>query len=84
MDLFAHASEREAAARGPLAERMRPTSLDQLVGQEHLTGLGRLLRRAVEGGALPSTTAQATSTTRSSPPSSSRCAARIPTRRSTG
>jgi len=54
MDLFAHASERETAAHGPLAERMRPTSLDQLLGQEHLTGPGRLLRRAVEGGALPS------------------------------
>jgi putative ATPase len=54
MDLFAHASERETAARGPLAERMRPASLGELVGQEHLTGPGRLLRRAVEGGALPS------------------------------
>jgi len=54
MDLFTHASEREISARGPLAERMRPTSLDALVGQEHLTGPGRLLRRAVEGDALPS------------------------------
>ena len=54
MDLFAHASERETATRGPLAERMRPTSLAELVGQEHLTGPGRLLRRAVDGGALPS------------------------------
>jgi putative ATPase len=54
MDLFTHASERETAAHGPLAERMRPTSLEELVGQDHLTGPGRLLRRAVEGGALPS------------------------------
>jgi len=54
MDLFAHASERETATRGPLAERMRPTSLEELVGQEHLTGPGQLLRRAVDGGALPS------------------------------
>ena len=54
MDLFGHASEREASARAPLAERMRPTTLDELVGQEHLTAPGRLLRRAVEGGALPS------------------------------
>ncbi len=54
MDLFAQAAEREAATRGPLAERMRPGSLDGLLGQEHLTGPGRLLRRAVEGGALPS------------------------------
>jgi len=54
MDLFTHASERETAAHGPLAERMRPAALEELVGQEHLTGPGRLLRRAVEGGALPS------------------------------
>jgi putative ATPase len=54
MDLFTHASERETAAHGPLAERMRPASLEELVGQEHLTSPGRLLRRAVEGGALPS------------------------------
>ncbi|HEY1418784.1 MAG TPA: hypothetical protein VGF41_12815 [Myxococcaceae bacterium] len=54
MDLFAQAAEREAAARGPLADRMRPTTLAELVGQEHLTGPGRLLRKAVEGGALPS------------------------------
>jgi putative ATPase len=54
MDLFAHASEREQSARAPLADRMRPTSLEALLGQEHLTGPGRLLRRAVEGGALPS------------------------------
>ena len=54
MDLFAQAAEREAAAHGPLADRMRPTTLAELVGQEHLTGPGRLLRKAVEGGALPS------------------------------
>src|SRR5262249_23762222 len=54
MDLFGHASEREASARAPLADRMRPTTLDELVGQEHLTGPGRLLRRAVDGGTLPS------------------------------
>ncbi len=54
MDLFTQAADREAAARGPLAERMRPGSLAELVGQEHLTAPGRLLRRAVEGGALPS------------------------------
>jgi putative ATPase len=54
MDLFAQAAERESASRAPLADRMRPTSLAELLGQEHLTGPGRLLRRAVEGGALPS------------------------------
>ena len=39
----------------PLAERMRPRSLAEFVGQEHLVGNGRVLRRLVErGGALPS------------------------------
>jgi len=32
----------------PLAERMRPQVLDDLVGQEHLTGKGSILRTAIE------------------------------------
>lgn len=39
----------------PLAERMRPTSIEDYVGQEHLIGPGKALRRVVEGrGPLPS------------------------------
>src|SRR5688572_17596625 len=38
----------------PLAERMRPKSLDDLVGQEHLTGKGSVLRNAIERGKIPS------------------------------
>ena len=38
----------------PLAERMRPQTLDDLVGQEHLTGKGSVLRTAVENGKVPS------------------------------
>jgi putative ATPase len=38
----------------PLAERMRPTSLDELVGQKHLTGKGSILRTAIENGNIPS------------------------------
>ncbi len=38
----------------PLAERMRPNKLDELVGQEHLTGKGSILRSAIEHGKLPS------------------------------
>jgi putative ATPase len=38
----------------PLAERMRPTTLDQLAGQQHLTGKGSILRSAIEQGKLPS------------------------------
>src|SRR5450755_281153 len=38
----------------PLAERLRPESLDQLVGQKHLTGQGSILRTALEQGKMPS------------------------------
>src|SRR5918911_123400 len=38
----------------PLAERMRPQALDDLVGQEHLTGKGSILRTAIENGKIPS------------------------------
>ncbi|QHS54829.1 replication-associated recombination protein A [Mucilaginibacter sp. 14171R-50] len=38
----------------PLAERMRPKSLDDYVGQKHLVGKGAVLRKAIESGSLPS------------------------------
>ena len=38
----------------PLAERLRPQNLDDLVGQEHLTGKGSILRSAIEQGRIPS------------------------------
>jgi putative ATPase len=38
----------------PLAERLRPQVLDDLVGQEHLTGKGSILRTAIEQGKIPS------------------------------
>ncbi len=38
----------------PLAERMRPKSLEQYIGQEHLVGSGAILRKAIESGQLPS------------------------------
>jgi putative ATPase len=43
------------ALSAPLPERMRPRSLGEFVGQQHLVGEGRILRRLIEGaGALPS------------------------------
>src|ERR1041385_1107074 len=50
------AAENAASAEGvPLAERMRPRSLSEFVGQTHLVGEGRILRRLLAGGgALPS------------------------------
>src|SRR5438046_7483806 len=38
----------------PLAERVRPSTLDELVGQQHLTGEGSILRTAIEHGKIPS------------------------------
>lgn len=38
----------------PLAERMRPRKLDELVGQEHLTGPKGIIRRAIQNGSIPS------------------------------
>jgi len=48
-------SEAEASSDAPLAERMRPRRLAEFVGQNHLVGEGRILRRLIEGGGqLPS------------------------------
>ena len=44
----------ETKRERPLASRMRPDSLSQFVGQEHLLGAGKLLRRALEAGRLSS------------------------------
>jgi putative ATPase len=49
--LFAAAKSAETA---PLAERMRPRSLEEYFGQEHLVGEGKLLARAITGDRLPS------------------------------
>jgi putative ATPase len=50
-ELFPRApAPRAAAARAPLAERMRPRTIDEFVGQQHLLGPGRVLRDMIEGG----------------------------------
>jgi putative ATPase len=54
-DLFEEAQEIENAnTAAPLATRMRPRSLEEFVGQEHILGPGKLLRRAIEADRLPS------------------------------
>jgi putative ATPase len=47
-DLFAHAASERALESAPLAVRLRPASLDEFVGQEHVLGEGTALRRAIE------------------------------------
>ena len=54
MDLFELNSSTQASTLQPLAERMRPKTLDEFVGQEHLLGAGKLLRELTEAGALRS------------------------------
>jgi putative ATPase len=49
--LFDQAADRAAAEHAPLAVRMRPRTLDEIVGQKHLLGAGTPLRRLVEGDA---------------------------------
>ena len=54
-DLFAEQANVEAIdSAAPLATRMRPRSLDEFVGQEHILAPGKLLRRAIEADRLPS------------------------------
>ena len=56
MDLFADLPEGQPAAgpESPLADRLRPASLADLVGQSHLLGPGKILRRAIESRQLVS------------------------------
>lgn len=53
-DLFSDAADRAVAARAPLAARMRPRTLAEFVGQEHVLGEGTALRRAIERDELTS------------------------------
>ena len=56
-DLFSEEEDANAASTNsaaPLATRMRPRSLEEFVGQEHILGPGKLLRRAIEADRLPS------------------------------
>src|SRR3989475_1429015 len=54
MELFEQPASAAGPPPGPLADRMRPRSLDEIVGQEHLLGPGRVVRAALEGGELHS------------------------------
>src|SRR5574341_829049 len=54
MDLFDHARQEQIAREAPLAARMRPRTLDEFAGQEHIVGPGRLLRRAIQADQLSS------------------------------
>jgi len=53
-DLFDLKVQNDLEKESPLANRMRPTNLDEFVGQEHLIGKGRLLRKAIEADRINS------------------------------
>ena len=54
MNLFQEAAREYRAANAPLADRMRPRTLDEFVGQEHILGEGKLLRRAIQADRVTS------------------------------
>ena len=54
MDMFQKQAEQQQMQQAPLATRMRPSTLNGFVGQEHLLGKGRVLRRAIESDRIPS------------------------------
>ncbi len=53
-DLFEKKGEELFKREAPLADRMRPRTLDEFVGQDHLLGQGKVLRQAIESDHLPS------------------------------
>ena len=54
MDLFDLNREQQASREAPLAARIRPRSFDEFVGQEHVVGKERVLRKSIESDQLPS------------------------------
>ncbi len=53
-DLFEQKGKELLKREAPLADRMRPRTLDEFVGQDHLLGPGKILRQAIESDHLPS------------------------------
>lgn len=53
-DLFAPSIPKDVAERRPLADRLRPVSLNEVSGQQHLTGEDGILRRMIDSGSLGS------------------------------
>ena len=54
MDLFDYVKEKTLEKESPLASRMRPTALEEVVGQQHIVGKNRLLYRAIKADRLTS------------------------------
>lgn len=54
MDLFQFMEQKKRDSESPLASRMRPSSLDEVVGQEHIIGKDKLLYRAIKADRISS------------------------------
>ena len=54
MDLFEYMRNKEQERESPLAARLRPTTLDEVVGQKHIIGRDKLLYRAIKADKLSS------------------------------
>ena len=54
MDLFDYMREQNQEKESPLASRLRPTTLDEVVGQQHIIGKDKLLYRAIKADKLSS------------------------------
>ena len=54
MDLFDYMREQNREKESPLASRLRPTTLDEMVGQQHIIGKDKLLYRAIKADKLSS------------------------------
>ena len=54
MDLFEYMREQKKETESPLASRLRPTTLEEVVGQQHIIGKDKLLYRAIKADKLSS------------------------------
>ena len=54
MDLFEYMREQKKESESPLASRLRPKTLDEMVGQQHIIGKDKLLYRAISADKLSS------------------------------
>ena len=54
MDLFEYMAEQNKEKESPLASRMRPRTLDEVVGQQHIIGKDKMLYRAIQADKLSS------------------------------
>ena len=54
MTLFEHKRKQDSISKAPLAARMRPRRLDEFVGQEHLIGSDKVLRKSIDADQIPS------------------------------